>query len=248
MNIGNYAEELDILSDVHGCWEELSELMDKLGHQWDRPRAIHKPSDGRKIVFLGDITDRGPYSLACYAYAKTMVEKGYAFWILGNHCDKLRRWAMGRDVKQSHGLAKTVWEFEKAGVDRKQVAEFLNSLPQYLVLDGGKLICVHAAWRDDLINEKPNSGLLRSWCLYGPIWGMLPNGMPDRIDWVSERQSDEQSPLVVYGHQPLEQVRMMNRTVGIDTGCVFGGHLTALRYPEMTVVQTRSLRPYCEHQ
>jgi len=241
-------ELLDIIGDLHGCWQELSTLMDLLGHKWDDSGAVHKPSDGRKIVFLGDITDRGPYSLACYAYTKLMVEKGYAFWVLGNHCDKLRRWAMGRDVRQSHGLSKTVREFEQSGINKKQVAEFLNSLPQYLILDEGKLICVHAAWKDGLETEKSGSGLLRSWCLYGPTTGkILPNGLPDRIDWAVQRKPSSNSPWIVYGHQPIKEVRIEHRTVGIDTSCVFGGKLTALRWPEMETVEVKALLQYSEH-
>lgn len=246
MNIKKDAERWDIISDLHGCWEELSTLMDKLGHQWDGSGAIHKPCDGRKIIFLGDITDRGPYSLACFMYAKMMVERGYASWVLGNHDSKLMRWAAGRGVKLSHGLAKTVHEFEQAGVDKKQVAEFLGSLPHYLSLDDGKLVCVHGAWRDGL--EKEKQGTIRSWCLYAPTTGKtLPNGMPDRIDWVTPRVVKDESPWIVYGHQPYKEARLQNKTAGIDTSCVFGGKLTAMRWPEMELVDVPAKQQYDTH-
>jgi len=246
MDIGNNVKGWDILGDCHGCWEEMSKLLDKLGHKWGNSGAIHKPSDGRKIVFLGDITDRGPYSLACYAYAKMMVEQEFAFWVLGNHDDKLRRWALGRDVQLSHGLAKTVREFEQAGVDKKQVAEFLGSLPHYLLLDDRKLVCVHGAWRDGM--EKEKQGTIRSWCLFAPTTGKtLPNGMPDRIDWVTPREPKDDSPWIVYGHQPMKETRIQNKTVGIDTSCVFGGKLTALRWPEMELVSVPAARQYDTH-
>lgn len=240
------AERFDIIGDVHGCWEELSKLMDKLGHRWDESGAIHKPCDDRHVVFLGDMTDRGQYSLACYAYARMMVEKGYASWVLGNHDDKLRRWAGGRDVKLSHGLSKTVHEFEQAGADKKQVADFLGSLPLYLALDEGRLVCVHGAWRDGL--EKDKQGTIRSWCLYAPTTGKtLPNGLPDRIDWTTPRQPKDDSPWIVYGHQPYPEARLLNKTAGIDTGCVFGGKLTALRWPEMELVDVPAERQYDKH-
>lgn len=239
-------QRLDIIGDVHSCFQELSELMDVLGHQWDKTEAVHIPCDGRKIVFLGDLMDRGPHPLTCYTYARMMVEKGYASWVLGNHCDKLRRWAMGRDVRQSHGLHKTVREFERAGMDKRQVAEFLNSLPLYLILDEGRLVCVHGAWRDGM--EKEKQGTLRAWCLYAPTTGKtLPNGMPDRIDWVAQRQVAETSPWIVYGHQPYKEARIESRTAGIDTSCVFGGKLTALRWPEMELVEVPAFEQYDTH-
>jgi protein phosphatase len=246
MDIKNSAEKLDIIGDPHGCWEELSMLMDKLGHRWDRSGAIHEPCDGRRIVFLGDITDRGPYSLACYAYAKMMVEAGYALWVLGNHDDKLRRHCEGRGVQLSHGLNKTVREIEQAGADKKQIAKFLGSLPQYLFLDGNRLVVVHGAWRDGLEIEK--SGVVRSWCLYAPTTGKtLPNGLPDRIDWVSQRTATGESPWIVYGHQPYKEARIEKRTAGIDTSCVFGGKLTALRWPEMELVDVPAKAQYDKH-
>lgn len=242
------AQAYDIIGDVHSCWEELSRLMDLLGHRWDESGAIHKPRDGRKIVFLGDLVDRGPYALACYSYAKLMVESGFALWVLGNHCDKLRRWAMGRDVKQSHGLAKTVREFEQAGVNKKQVAAFLNSLPYHLSVDDGRLIVVHGAWCDELAAERSDSGKMRSWCLYAPTTGKtLPNGLPDRIDWVVQRKVADESPWIVYGHQPYKEARIENRTAGIDTSCVFGGKLTALRWPEMELVSVDAAAQYDTH-
>lgn len=246
MNIGNCAEKLDIVSDVHGCWDELSQLMDALGHKWDKSGAIHKPCDERTIVFLGDIMDRGPYSLACYAYAKMMVENGYALWVLGNHDDKFRRHCDGRAVQLSHGLAKTVREFEQAGANKREIASFLGKLPHYLFLDNSRLVVVHGAWRDGLEKEKP--GVIRSWCLYAPTTGKtLPNGMPDRIDWVAQRKPTSDSPWIVYGHQPYGEVRMENRTAGIDTSCVFGGKLTALRWPEMEIVDVPAKRQYDKH-
>jgi protein phosphatase len=239
-------ERFDIIGDVHGTWQELSQLMDKLGHQWDRSGAIHKPNGDRRIVFLGDIVDRGHHSLACYAYAKLMVEAGHAMWVIGNHDDKFRRWASGRDVKLSHGLARTVREVVQAGANRHEIAGFLGTLPQYLFLDENRLVVVHGAWREGLETEKP--GVIRSWCLYAPTTGKtLPNGLPDRINWVAQRKVVDKSPWIVYGHQPYREARIENRTAGIDTSCVFGGKLTALRWPEMELVSVDAATQYDTH-
>lgn len=237
----------DIIGDLHSCFQELSQLLDKLGYEWDNSKAIYKPPD-RQAIFVGDITDRGPYSLACFAYVKMMVEAGFARCVLGNHDDKLYRYLIGRDVTINNGLERTVREIKQANVNKHEMANFLKSLPKYLVLDNGNLIVVHAAWRDDLMNERYDGGLLRSWTLFGPTTGKkLQNGLPDRIDWASQRQIAEESPWIVYGHQPMKEVRFINKTIGIDTGCVFGNKLSCLRWPSLEVVSVDSNQCYSKH-
>lgn len=237
--------EFDIIGDVHGCWGELSKLFEKLNYQWDKSGFIHKPCDGRQIIFLGDIIDRGPYSLACYNYARLAVKAGYAKWIIGNHDEKLRRHCQGRQVVQNHGLDRTIREIEQAGVDKQQIAKFLEKIPYFLVLDDGKLAVTHAAWKDSFLGQDPLSKKHRGYCLYGPTTGETnEHDLPVRIDWAINRQPKETDPIVVYGHQPYREVRIINKTYGIDTGCVFGGSLTALRYPEMEIVQVAAEREY----
>jgi protein phosphatase len=234
-------ERYDIIGDVHGCFAELMDLMDRLGHKWIEKLGIHKPEQGRRIVFVGDLTDRGPRSVVVLRYAMYMVEHGHALWVEGNHDDKLKRWAHGNKVSLNHGLAKTVHDLEREGCGKAGLHEFLKGLPQYAILDHGRLIVVHAAWREGMEYDKP--GVRRTWCLYGPTTGKtLENGLPDRIDWAADRRiRSSASPTIVYGHQPQEKVRDLNRTLGIDTGCCFGGSLTALRWPEKEIVQVPAL-------
>jgi hypothetical protein len=229
-------ERYDIIGDVHGCFGELMDLMDRLGHRWNGRRGIHQPAGGRRIAFVGDMADRGPRSVSALMYARFMAEAGHAVWVKGNHDDKLERWAKGNKVTLSHGLAKTAHEFERAGLSKHNLSEFLKTLPLYAFLDHGRLIIAHGGWREGL--EKENPGRLRAWCLYGPTTGRtLPNGLPERIDWAAQRRAYPASPMIVYGHQPHEEVRSINRTMCVDTGCCFGGKMTALRWPEMEVVQ-----------
>lgn len=230
-------KKFDIIGDVHGCFGELMDLMDKLGHKWVSRLGIHRPADGRKIVFVGDLVDRGPRSVTTLMYAMYMVREGYAIWVEGNHDNKLKRWAKGNNVTLSHGLAKTVHQVEKSGISKVKLYDFLKTLPLYSVLDHGRLVAVHGSWYEGLETEK--KGKLRARCLYGHTTGESDpvTGLPIRIDWARHRRAFPASPTIVYGHQPYKEARLLNKTAGIDTGCCFGGKLTALRWPEGEIVQ-----------
>lgn len=225
----------DIIGDVHGCAYELLLLLEKLGYT--RKGAIYQHPN-RKAVFVGDLTDRGRSSGTVFSLVKDMVSAGSALLSRGNHDDKLMRWAKGNNIILNHGIDKTIEDLERLRIDKKSVYSFLNSTPMFLSLDQDKLIVVHGAWHNGFKDISPFNKKCRSWTLYAPTTGKtLPNGLPDRIDWAIERK--EKEPLIVYGHQPYREPRVLNGTYGIDTGCVFGGHLTALRYPEMEFVQVK---------
>ena len=238
----------DIVGDIHGCLYELYQLLEQLDYEWEKKTCLYKPPAGRKLLSVGDIVSRGRSSTATYGFVKNMIEAQYMLVVRGNHDDKIIRWAEGRNVILLHGDDKATEEFEHRGISKESIHGFLKSLPFYLSLDNGKLIIVHAAWKDGLLKHSNFSKKCRSTCLYGPTTGKtLPNGLPDRIDWASQRILQDDSPIVVYGHQPYEEVKIVNKTYGIDTGCVFGGHLTALRYPEMELIQVRAHEKYCDH-
>jgi len=238
----------DIVADIHGCCYELYQLLEKLNYKWDKKTCLYKPPDGRILVSVGDIVDRGRSSATTYGFVKNMVEAGYMLVVRGNHDDKLMRYAKGNNVILSHGLDKTAEEFEQQGISKESIHKFLETLPYYLSLDDGKLIVVHAAWRDSLLSKGNFHKKCRSWCLYGPTTGGVDkHGLPNRIDWVAARVLNEASPIIIYGHQPYEEIRVVNKTYGIDTGCVFGGYLSAVRYPEMEFIQIKAHETYCEH-
>ena len=240
----NQIKGYDIIGDIHGCWLELSELLDKLGYQWVPSKGIHIPPEGRQAIFVGDLTDRGPHSIICLAYVKAMVENRYAQCVLGNHCQKLWRYIKGNKVKLTHGLDKTIAQAKAMGSDLGRFEKFLEQLPYYLSLDDGKLIVVHGAWHDDFAKKDKVDGALRAYMIYCPTRGMLPNGLPDRIDWVAQRQVTEESPWIVYGHQPYKDARIENKTAGIDLGCAFGGKLACMRFPEMELVDVPAQQEY----
>lgn len=246
--------KLDVIGDVHGCHEELQELLAQLGYSGANDAWSH--SEGRFAVFVGDLVDRGPDSLGVLETAQAMVESGCALVVRGNHDDKLRRWARGNNVKVSHGLESTVAEFAaletEAMVRRKaQVMAFLNATPLWALADaapggdpvvhGARLAVAHAAWLPSLLSGA--KGKVRSWCLYGPNTGNTVDGLPQRLDWKPDYPTD--GPFCVVGHTAFHgPVVERHNTMCIDTGCVFGGALTALRWPEREVVQVPALRTY----
>ena len=237
----------DIIGDVHGCADELELLLEKLGYvQAGELEAYHHP-DGRQALFVGDLVDRGPRILDSYQIARRMVEAGSGWCVPGNHDNKLLRKLNGRDVQITHGLDRTLAEIEALPDEIREsyVAElkqFLRSLVSHYVLDDGKLVVAHAGMREEL--QGRGSGKVRDFALYGETTGEIDEfGLPVRHNWASEYRG---RAMVVYGHTPIPEPEWFNSTINVDTGCVFGGRLTALRYPEKELVSVPALQTYVE--
>ncbi|NGP46162.1 hypothetical protein G4V62_14835 [Bacillaceae bacterium SIJ1] len=235
----------DIIGDVHGCFAEMIALLKKLSYTIDSEGIQGHPS-GRMCVFVGDLTDRGPHSLACARFvANSVLHRNTALYVPGNHCDKLYRYLLGRPVQVTHGLETTVAEMaELSSPEQKRFATLFKSLyenaPLSLHLDDEKLVVAHAGWKPSL--EKASPKKRRTFILYGDISGeTLPNGRPVRRDWA---QTYEGKATVVYGHTPVSNPVRKNGTINIDTGAVFGGQLTAYSYPEDHCTSVASSLPY----
>jgi protein phosphatase len=248
------AGPFDIIGDVHGCFNELSELMTKLGYQIERlpePEVVEDrqrfynvtPPEGRMAFFVGDLVDRGPDSPSVLKLAMSMVGDGTAMCVPGNHDEKLLRKLRGRDVKIAHGLAETLAQLEQEPPEfHDEVRKFLDSLISHFVLDDGKLVIAHAGMREDMQGRA--SMRVREFALYGETTGETDDfGLPVRFNWAAEYRGQAR---VVYGHTPVPQPEWLNRTINIDTGCVFGGSLTALRYPEMELISVPAKATYAE--
>ncbi|MGZ8217834.1 polynucleotide kinase-phosphatase [Methylomagnum sp.] len=232
----NETGSFDIIGDVHGCHAELRNLLARLGYALDdnpeRPTARHP--EGRKAVFLGDLVDRGPAIPAVLRLAMNMVEDGAALCVPGNHEVKLLRKLRGKDVRLTHGLAESLAQLEQEPPEfAERVAGFIDGLVSHYVLDGGRLVVAHAGMKAEYQGRA--SGRVREFALYGETTGETDDyGLPVRYDWAGDYRG---SAMVVYGHTPTPEAAWLNRTICIDTGCVFGGRLTALRYPERELVE-----------
>ncbi|GAA3968364.1 polynucleotide kinase-phosphatase [Hymenobacter antarcticus] len=271
----------DIIGDVHGCYEELRALLEKLGYQVteepildvrdlgvrvtsppaplprrgepdDSSKSLGSPSPQergpggearRKAIFLGDLVDRGPASPQVLRLVMSMVRDGSAICVPGNHDIKLLRHLNGKKVTVNHGLAETLAQLEaEPEAFKSEVRRFLDGLVSHYVLDGGKLVVAHAGLTEEMHGR--GSGAVRAFALFGESTGEIDEfGLPVRYEWAREYRG---RALVAFGHTPVPDAEWLNNTIDLDTGCVFGGRLTALRYPERELVAVPAAQVYCE--
>ena len=237
----------DVIGDVHGCRAELEALLARLGYvlTHDSSGRVNGavPPAGRTAVFLGDLVDRGPDSPGVLRLVMGMVAAGYALAVPGNHENKLVRALDGRNVQVSHGLAETLSQLAaEDGEFQRQVRYFCSGLVSHLILDGGRLVVAHAGLKEAYHGRA--SGRVRSFALYGDTTGETDEyGLPVRYPWANDYRG---RAMVLYGHTPAPGPEWVNNTMCLDTGCVFGGRLTALRYPEKEVVSVPAERVWYE--
>ena len=237
----------DIIGDVHGCADELIELLNVLGYDItlkgnrNTRRAKSKPPEGRRAVFVGDLVDRGPKSPDVLRIVMDMCEAGHAFTVPGNHDIKLLRYLNGRNVTLTHGLDATVAQLKSEPKEfTRRVQKFLESLMSHLWLDGGRLAIAHAGIKTHMLGR--SSRKVRVFCFYGETSGETDEfGLPIRYNWAAEYNGDT---TIIYGHTPITDPEWLNNTLCVDTGCVFGGKLTALRWPERELVAVKARKTY----
>ncbi|MEO6510625.1 MAG: polynucleotide kinase-phosphatase [Nocardioides sp.] len=237
----------DAIGDVHGCRSELETLLTRLGYRLvrdDQGRPVDAvPPDGRRAIFLGDLVDRGPDSPGVLRLVMGMVAAGHALCLPGNHENKLVRALSGRQVQISHGLETTLEQLEAEDpAFTEQVKEFCDGLVAHLVLDDGRLVVSHAGLKEAYHGRA--SARVRSFALYGDTTGETDEfGLPVRYPWAEDYRG---RAMVLYGHTPVPETTWVNNTLCLDTGCVFGGRLTALRYPEKEIVSVPAERVWYE--
>ena len=231
----------DVIGDVHGCHEELVALLGRLGYE--PADGGYRNPEGRQVIFLGDLVDRGPSTPEVLRTVMAMTRSGSALCVPGNHDIKLMRAIQGRKVAVSHGLAESLAQLEAEPSEfRREVASFIDGLVSHFVLDDGRLVVAHAGMAERLQGRA--SRRVRDFALYGETTGETDEyGLPVRYNWAADYRG---AAMVVYGHTPVPTAEWLNNTICIDTGCVFGGRLTALRYPERELVEVPAARVYYE--
>ena len=240
----------DVIGDVHGCFDELAALLEQLGYAIVRDTAddggarfvVTHPA-ARKAVFLGDLVDRGPKTPEVLRLVMDMCASGVALCVPGNHDIKLMRKLQGREVKITHGLAESLAQLERepAGFQAR-AATFIDKLVSHYVLDGGNLVVAPAGLKQTM--QGRGSARVRDFALFGETTGETDEyGLPVRYPWAADYRG---SAHVVYGHTPVPVPEWLNRTLCVDTGCVFGGKLTALRWPEKELASVPAAATYYE--
>ena len=242
-NLTERTGPFDIIGDIHGCHLELQSLLQKMGYResiTDTGLNYAHP-EGRTAVFVGDLVDRGPGSDVVLEIVMNMVETENALCVIGNHEDKLLRTMRGNPTNVSHGLQETLNQLEKRDeAFHNRVNAFLHGLPAHLMLDGEKLAVAHAGITENY--QGRFSRRVSQFCMYGETNGETDEwGLPIRTNWARDYRG---KATVVYGHTPVETAEFFNGTMNVDTGCVFGGQLSALRYPENEVVSMPALQIY----
>ncbi|SHF29897.1 polynucleotide 3'-phosphatase /polynucleotide 5'-hydroxyl-kinase /polynucleotide 2',3'-cyclic phosphate phosphodiesterase [Seinonella peptonophila] len=239
----------DIIGDTHGCLSELLELLSKLGYQVtqveqeDRTFYRARHPQERKLLFLGDLVDRGPDSPGVIDLVRDLVNAGIALVVSGNHDQKLVRYLHGKRVELAFGIEQTIEQMKNRSESwKKEALHFLEGLPSHYVLDAGRLVIAHAGLPEQL--QGRTGGRVRNFALYGETAkGLDQYGLPIRINWAESYRGDA---LVLYGHTPVLEPTFYHNTLNIDTGCVFGGKLTALRYPERELVSVPAKETYAD--
>jgi protein phosphatase len=240
----------DIIGDVHGCARELDKLLEKLGYHLTskgpagkRTTRVTHP-EGRKIILVGDLVDRGPHSMDVLRFAMQAERDAMALCVIGNHDDKFLRWLQGRDVRVNKGLQTTI---DETGNETPKFLEdarhYLEHLPSHLILDDGKLIVAHAGLPEKYHGIESKAS--RAFAMFGETTGQTDDlGFPVRIDWARNYTG---KAVVVHGHVAEKKVRHKNNVWCLDTGCIYGHKLTALRWPEMEILQVKARQDWFPH-
>lgn len=227
---------VDVVGDVHGCYDELLRLLGELGYRLRRGRLDGQA--GRQLVFVGDLVDRGPGVAEVLELVMGAAESGVARSVLGNHDERLALALTGRPAKSSRSMLTSLTQLSRRPMAfRAQVAHFLLGLPPRLAFDHGRLLVVHAGDQP----QAPPAERAAFNVSGGSTGRRDAYGVKERVDWVTPYGGEA---LVIYGHTPVLWPDQRRHTINIDTGCVYGGHLTALRYPEGELVSVPARRAY----
>jgi protein phosphatase len=235
----------DIIGDVHGCFDELCDLLGELGYTVSEVNgqfSLATPP-GRRLIFVGDLVDRGPQTPNVLRFASQMVASAQAFCVPGNHDIRLMKALRGKEMPLTWGLGESLEQIAQEPIDFKPaMAKFIDGMVSHYVFDDGKLVVAHAGLPEAM--QGRGSGKVRDVAIHGEKTGETDAFGDVRYVWAADYRG---KALVVYGHTPVAEPVWLNNTVNIDTGCVYGGRLTALRYPEREIVSVPARKMYCQN-
>lgn len=234
------AGPFDLVGDVHGCIDELRELLGLLGYDVGDDDVVRHP-ERRRLVLLGDLVNRGPAVVDVLRVAMASEAAGTALSVVGNHDDKLRRALIGRRVQITNGLAESLAQLEdEPEAFRREVVAFIDAMPSHLILDDGRLIAAHAGLPHTFHGRTDDKA--RDVAMFGVTTGRFDeDGLPVRINWAKDYEGP---PAVAYAHTPVAEPVWYHDTIDLDTGCVFGHRLSAMRWPERDVAWVPAIREY----
>ena len=210
------------------------------------PRHDHPAARAAALIFVGDLVDRGPRSPDVLRIVMSDGGGRQAFCVPGNHDAKFMRWLEGpqrqADARaRSHGRADggraEARSIRRAVVPRRAAEPHL----------GRRRPPRRRARRRDATDMIGTSiRAVREFCLYGDTDGATDaDGLPVRYHWAADYRGET---TIVYGHTPVADATWLNNTLCIDTGCCFGGKLTALRWPEREIVSVPRAAAYAERR
>ena len=203
-----------IIGDVHGCSVELAKLL-----------GAAEITEKDNIICVGDLISKGPDSRSVMEWAMATPNLRC---VLGNHEERLlERWISGEKPDAQSSAGET---FRQLGDSLEESMNFIRSWPLYVEGDG--FVVVHAG----LDPRKPT---LEKQSLRDLTTIRMPEGMD--IPWYEAYTGER---LVVFGHWSKPEPVIRPNAIGIDTGCVYGGHLTALILPEKRLVSVPAERSY----
>jgi len=216
-----------IIGDVHGCLNELKNLLENFRY---------KPGQDR-LIFVGDLVDRGPYSAETIQFVRDLSERYDVISVMGNHEEKYvryRNWQLkaqeiGKTIPMTFPDAKKDIFNKLSETDH----QWLKEKPHYykddgfLVVHGG--VCKRRHLQIEDLNKKKYYRRLRALRQIDVEGKMRSLDSPtEESDRHWSKDYDGRFGKVIFGHDPCEEVRISPNAYGIDTGCCFGGKLTAL--------------------
>lgn len=211
------------IGDVHGCAREFEKLLKKLN-----------PQKSDRIIQVGDLINKGPDSHEAISLAKAYDIQT----IMGNH--EMRMLSAKNEKRKKH-----LNSYNRDTYDQLNKADwaYLKQLPKFVYEEALKTIFVHGGFTPNTPWHSQSIDILTT------IQVITKEGLPEKRSsfprsklWVKYWKNDE---FVVYGHTPRRNTYKKRNTLCIDTGCVYGGKLTAYLIEEKKLISVSAKKAYC---